>query len=135
MSVLVTYPDVQAAGITLLSDALAGRTEPYAQNVTVRSYSPYDSGDVPVVQVTKDSDSTTYPIISRSTLRITVWHESAADAHDLGSLCQGLLLAHDGSTIEATQSLTGPIPGVDRDLGLDYSTFTVAATMHATVVT
>lgn len=134
MNIPATFPDVLAGAISVLSDALSARSEPYVQGVSVRSKAPADSSDVPVVQLGKDSDRVTYPIISRSTLRVTVWHSTEGNAADLASLCQGLILSHSGEVIEATTSLTGPIPGVDPNSGLDFATFTVAAITHATVL-
>lgn len=131
MSLAAVYPDVLAAGITALAGRLAARDEGYAAGARVRSHAPGNDADVPLVQLGKDSDAVTYPIVSRATLRVSVWHRDAGSAHDLALLCQALLLSDAGPTIEAAQSLTGPIPGRDEQTGLDFATFTVAATVHA----
>jgi hypothetical protein len=129
---LVAFGDVQAAGASVLRTALAGRPEPYAAGAAVGTRVPGDRSpetpDLPYVLVRKDAD---FPHASmanaRCTLRITVWHESADDAHDLAMLCQGLLLVHSGPVIRGVRPATGPLPAVDPPSGIDLSTFTVLA--------
>lgn len=137
MKPLVTFGDVQAAGASVLRAALTGRLEPYVDGVAVGTRVPGDRSPeiphLPYVMVRKDSD---FPHSSmanaRCTLRVTVWHEDADQAHDLAMLCQGLLLVHSGPIIRGVRPATGPIAAVDEGAeraasGIDLSTFTVLA--------
>ena len=129
---LVVFGDVQAAGAEVLRSALAGRVEPFAADVTVGTRvpsvrSPEDPG-LPFVLVRKDSDLP-HPSMAnaRCTLRCTVWHQDADQAHDLAMLCQGLWLVHSGPIIRGFRPATGPLPATDDDSGVDLSTFTAIA--------
>lgn len=129
---LVVFPDVQAAGAVVLRTALAARSEPFAAEVTVGTRvpairSPEDAG-LPFVLVRKDSDLP-HPSMAnaRCTLRCTVWHQDADQAHDLAMLCQGLWLVHSGPVIRGFRPGTGPLPATDDESGVDLSTFTAIA--------
>lgn len=135
MKALVVFGDVQAAGASVLRDALADRSEGYAADVTVGTRVPGDrspeSPHLPYVLVRKDADFP-HPSManSRCTLRVTIWHYDPDQAHDLAMLCQGLLIIHSGDVIRGARPGTGPIPAVDTGLdrsasGIDLSTFTV----------
>jgi hypothetical protein len=137
MKTLTVFPDVQAAGATVLRDALAGRSDAFSQGVTVGTRVPGDRSPetphLPYVLVRKDSDLP-HPSManSRCTLRVTIWHEDPDQAHDLAMLCQGLLLVHAGPVIRGCRPATGPLPtvdtGVDRAASaVDLSTFTLLA--------
>lgn len=144
MKPLVVFGDVQAAGASVLRAALTGRLEPYADGVTVGTRVPGDRSPetprLPYVMVRKDAD---FPHSSmanaRCTLRVTVWHEDADQAHDLAMLCQGLLLVHSGPVIRGARPGTGPIAAVDEGAeraasGIDLSTFTVLANVKPQVL-
>lgn len=129
---LVTFADAQAAGAEVLRAALADRAEPFAAGVTVGTRVPGDrtpeTPHLPYVLVRKDADMPHSSMANaRVTLRVTVWHESADDAHDLAMLCQALLLVHSGHVIRGARPATGPIAAVDPDSDIDLSTFTVLA--------
>jgi hypothetical protein len=132
---LTVFDDAQAAGATVLRDALAGRSEAYAAGATVGTRVPGDRSPelpgLPYVMVRKDSD-TPHPSMAnaRVTLRVTVWHEDADAAHDLAMLCQGLLIVHSGPVIRGVRPGTGPLPAVDDPSGVDLSTFTVLANVR-----
>ncbi|MFD9157865.1 hypothetical protein [Streptomyces goshikiensis] len=137
----MAFGDVQAAGATLLRTALAGRPESYAVGVTVGTRVPGDRSPetphLPYVMVRKDSDSPHSSMAnSRCTLRVTVWHEDADQAHDLAMLCQALLLVHSGPVIRGARPATGPIAAVDEGAasGIDLSTFTVLANVKPQVL-
>ncbi|MFE9845773.1 hypothetical protein [Streptomyces goshikiensis] len=145
MKPLVVFGDVQAAGATVLRAALAGRPEPYVDGVTVGTRVPGDRSPetphLPYVMVRKDGD---FPHSSmanaRCTLRVTVWHEDADQAHDLAMLCQGLLLVHSGPVIRGVRPGTGPLSAVDEGAdraasGIDLSTFTVLANVRPVLLT
>lgn len=132
MKPLVVFGDVQAAGAEVLRAALAGRPEPHAAGVTVGTRVPDDrspeSPQLPHVLVRKDTDMPHQSMAnSRCTLRVTIWHADADQAHDLAMLCQGLLLVHSGQVIRGVRPGIGPLPAVDDASGIDLSTFTVLA--------
>ncbi|MEU0808797.1 hypothetical protein [Streptomyces sp. NPDC005970] len=136
---LVTFPDVQSAGAGVLRTALAGRSEPYAAGAAVGTRVPTDRSPelerLPYVMVRKDSDAPHSSMAnSRCTLRVTVWHEDADQAHDLAMLCQGLLIVHSGPVIRGVRPGIGPLPAVDDVSGVDLSTFTVLANVRPTVL-
>lgn len=139
MKPLTVFADVQAAGASVLRDALAGRTETYAAGAQVGTRVPGDRSPetphLPLVVVRKDSDDP-HPSManSRCTLRVTVWHTGADAAHDLAMLCQGLLLVHSGPVIRGARPGTGPLPAIDDTSGVDLSTFTVLANVRPTVL-
>jgi hypothetical protein len=131
--VTVVFPDVLAAAVVVLRDALAGRGEAYAASARVGTRKPGSGAAMPYVLVDKDADRVSYPVASRANIRVTAYHRSQEDATDLASLCQGLLLSYPGGVIEKTRTLTGPIPGHDNQANLDFATFSVAATVHGVV--
>lgn len=139
MKPLVTFPDVQSAGAAVLRTALAGRPEPYAAGATVGTRVPADRSPelerLPYVMVRKDTDLPHSSMANaRCTLRVTVWHEDADQAHDLAMLCQGLLIVHSGPIIRGVRPGSGPLPAVDDVSGIDLSTFTVVANVRPTVL-
>jgi hypothetical protein len=132
MKTLTVFGDAQAAGATVLRDALASRVEAFAQDVTVGTKVPVDRSTeldrLPYVMVRKDGDLPHSSMANaRVTLRVTVWHEDDDQAHDLAMLCQGLLLVHSGPVIRGVRPGTGPLPAIDDPSGVDLSTFTVLA--------
>ncbi len=135
---LAVYPDQVAAVLAVLGAELAARAEPYAAGAHLGTRVPTDRTTdlpgLPYVLVAKDSDTVTHPVISRATIRVTVWHDTAENATDLAQLCHGLLLAHTGPVVAAVAPLTGPIPAVDTVTALPLATFTVAATTRADIV-
>lgn len=140
MKPLVVFGDSQAAGAEVLRTALSGRAEPFADGVTVATLVPSvrspEDPLLPFVLVRKDTDAPHPSMVNaRVTLRCTVWHTDADQAHDLAMLCQGLLLVHSGSVIRGVRPGTGPLPAVDDVSGVDLSTFTVLANVRPTVLT
>lgn len=139
MKPMVVFADVQAAGATVLRTALAARPEPYAASVEVGTRVPGDRSPdtphLPYVLVRKDGDNP-HPSManSRCTLRVTIWHEDADQAHDLAMLCQALLLVHSGPVIRGARPGTGPIAALDPDSDVDLATFTVLANVKPTVL-
>lgn len=141
---LVVFGDVQSAGAAVLRAALAGRSEPYTDDVAVGTRVPGDRSPetprLPYVMVRKDADFPHSSMAnSRCTLRVTVWHEDPDQAHDLAMLCQGLLLVHSGPVIRGVRPGTGPLPAVDEGAeraasGIDLSTFTVLANVKPQVL-
>ncbi len=136
--VLVVFPDVQAAGAQVLRMALAGRSEPFVAGATVGTRVPGDRTPetpyLPYVLVRLDADLPHSSMANtRATLRVTVWHAGADEAHDLAQLARGLLLVHDGTVLRSVRPGTGPLPATDPDSGIDLSTFTVIANVRPTL--
>lgn len=130
--IVAIFPDVRAEVCTVLRAALAGRAEPYAAGVTVGARVPagpdLDTDRLPFVLVAVDgTPDTVYPVVARSTVRVTVWHIDDEQAHDLAQLAQGLLCAATGDRLASCVPLTGPLAAVDPDSGLDLASFTVRA--------
>ncbi|MGW1998559.1 hypothetical protein [Embleya sp. NPDC001921] len=138
MKPLVVFADAQAAAATVLRDALAGRGEPYADDVAVGTRVPGDRSPetphLPYVLVRVDGQTVEHLANARTTIRVTVWHAGPDEAHDLAQLCQGLLLVHSGPVIRGVQPLTGPMPATDPNSGVDLSTLTVRAHVRPTVL-
>ncbi|WP_322974180.1 hypothetical protein [Actinacidiphila epipremni] len=139
MKPLVVFGDVQAAAVSVLRAALSARGEDYAAGAEVGTLVPGDRSPetphLPYVLVAKDSDLPHSSMANaRVTLRVTVWHADADQAHDLAQLCQGLLLVHSGPVIRGCRPATGPLPARDES-GVDLSTFTVLANVKPTVLT
>lgn len=136
---LVVFADAQAAGADILRAALDGRAEAYAAGASTGTRVPGDRSfevpHLPYVMVRNDGSLVQHLANSRTTLRVTVWHEDADQAHDLAQLCHGLLLAYRGGpVIRGCRPLTGPLSAVDPDSHTDLSTFTVAANVRPTVL-
>jgi hypothetical protein len=129
---LVVFGDVQAAAAGVLRVALGARSEPYATGALVGTRVPDarspEAPHLPYVLVRKDADLPHSSLANaRCTLRVTVWHADADQAHDLAMLCQGLLLMHSGPVIRGVRAGTGPLAATDPDSGVDLSTLTVLA--------
>lgn len=139
MKPLVTFPDVQSAGAGVLRAALSGRPESYAAGAAVGTRVPGDrSPETPHLPYVLTRLDLTLPHGSmanaRCTLRVTVWHEDADQAHDLAMLSHGLLLVHDGTVLRSVRPATGPLPAIDPASGIDLSTFTVTVNVRPTVL-
>jgi hypothetical protein len=131
---LVTFADPIAAVIDVLTAALADRDESYAAGVTLSNHRP-DEHVAPHVQVGLDGDSPRFwPVASRPLIRVTVWHTSAGRAYDLAQLCQGLLLAHIGTTLVRCDPAAGPVPGTDHDSSDHFATLSVHAVVRSTAL-
>lgn len=139
MKPLSVFPDAQSNGATILRNALAGRSEPYADDAKVGTRVPGDRSPetphLPYVMVRLDAAFSHGSMANaRCTLRVTIWHQDPDQAHDLAQLCQGLLIVHDGTLLRSVQPATGPIPATDPASGVDLSTFTVIANSRPTVL-
>ncbi|MFJ7963131.1 hypothetical protein [Streptomyces sp. NPDC096324] len=137
---LIVFGDVQSAGAEVLRTALSGRPEPFATGATVGTRVPVirspEDDRLPFVLVRKDSDSPHSSMAnSRCTLRCTVWHQDADQAHDLAMLCQGLWIVHSGAVIRGFRPGTGPLPATDPDSGVDLCTFTSIANVKPQPIT
>ena len=140
MKPLAVFPDVQSAAAGILRTALAVRAEEYAAAVQVGTRVPEErspeTSHLPYVLVRLDAALPHRSMANaRCTLRVTVWHQDADQAHDLAQLCQGLLLVHDGTVLRSIRPATGPLPATDPDSQVDLSTFTVTANSRPTLLT
>ncbi|MFJ9113020.1 hypothetical protein [Streptomyces sp. NPDC102283] len=132
MKTLSGFGDAQAAGAAVLREALVARADTFAVGAKVGTIVPGDRApeepSLPYVLVRKDTDLPHSSMANaRVTLRCTVWHTGADEAHDLAMLCQGLWLVHSGPVIRGVRPGTGPIPARDPSTGIELSTFTVLA--------
>ncbi|WP_331445865.1 hypothetical protein [Streptomyces xanthochromogenes] len=139
MKPLAVLPDVQSAAAGVLRSALATRLESFAADCTVGTRVPGDrSPETPRLPYAMVRLDLTMPhgsmASARCTIRVTVWHEDADQAHDLAQLCQGLLVVHDGSVLSSVRPATGPLPAVDDKSSVDLSTFTVTVTVRSSVL-
>lgn len=139
MKPLVVFGDAQAAAIRVLKAGLSARPQPYSAGVTIGTRVPGDRSPeiprLPFLLVALDgTPRVEYPVNARAALRITVWHRSEADAHDLAQLAQGLLLTHTGPVLRSVRPGTGVAKTVDPDTGIDLATFTVAANVRPVAV-
>ncbi|HEY6117187.1 MAG TPA: hypothetical protein VI172_14640 [Candidatus Dormibacteraeota bacterium] len=140
MKPLAVFPDVQSIGAEILRTALADRGEAYAVGVSVGTRVPGDrtpeTPHLPYVLVRLDASIPHGSMANaRCTLRVTVWHEDADQAHDLAQLCQGLLVIHDGTRLRSVRPAMSPLPATDPDSDIDLSTFTVTANVRPLVLT
>lgn len=132
---LTVFGDAAPAAVTVLVTGLAARPEACAAGVTVGTRVPDsrspENPDLPLVLVAKDGDLP-HPSMgnTRVTLRVTVWHKDADQAHDLAQLCQALLVTHNGPIIRSVRPGTGPLPALDIPSGVDLSTITVLANVR-----
>ncbi|MFJ9740815.1 hypothetical protein [Streptomyces sp. NPDC101166] len=136
---LTVFPDVQARGAEILRTALNARSEPYTAGVKVGTRVPGDRSPetphLPYVMVRLDASLPHGSMANaRCTLRVTVWHEDADQAHDLAQLCQGLLVCHDGTLLRSIRPATGPLPATDPNSEVDLSTFIVTANARPNVL-
>lgn len=139
MKPLVVFPDAQSNAASVLRSALAGRAEDYAAGATVGTRVPGDrSPETPQLPYALVRLDATLPHGSmanaRCTIRVTVWHDDADQAHDLAQLAQGLLLVHDGTVLRSVRPATGPLPATDPETGIDLSTFTVTVNVRPTAL-
>lgn len=139
MKPLVVFGDAQAAAIVVLRAGLAAHPQPYSAGVAFGTRVPGDRSlersRLPFVLVALDGTSAVqYPVNARAALRITVWHRTEEQAHDLAQLAQGLLLVHTGPVLRSVRPGTGVRKTVDPATGVDLATFTVAANVRPTAV-
>jgi len=132
---LVTVPpDAEHVAVDYLTSALLAR----AQDVTVGVNIPatWVAGTKPHVQVALDGTPIVeYPILFRSTIRVTCWHASTTTAKALAALCQAILCAHPGSVqVASVQPLTGVLPARDPDTGVQLASISVRLNLRGTVV-
>lgn len=103
MKPLVTFADPEASIGEYLETALAARSEPFTDNVTVSAFFPTVAlTKIPLrthVQVELESgNADDYPVTERCQVRFTCYAPPNArtTAKDLASLVQGLVLTHPG---------------------------------------
>lgn len=125
-------------GVAVVANALrvdlAASGEPYAAGVTVGTRTPTDrephDGPTPLVVVTQDGPGTVQQRANaRITLRMSVWHHTADDAHDLAMLCHGLAATYRGSVVRSVQPGLSPARASDPDTGEPMAWCTVTANL------
>lgn len=134
----VVFADAQRAVRDALRAALAARSEPSAQGVTVGvrvpSWHSDDAPAIPYVVVRVDGNVRDARLNGRATVRVTVWHRDEGLALDLAALCEALLLgglATDAG-IRSVGPVSSPIPSEDPDNGTPLAFFRVTARMRPT---
>ncbi|HET8581769.1 MAG TPA: hypothetical protein VFL65_00845 [Jatrophihabitans sp.] len=129
--VVAMFGDALAETAAVLRARLAERPEAYVSGAKVGARVPtdrdLDARRLPFVQVAVDgTPDVTYPVVARSTVRVTVWHVDDDQAHDAAQLAHGLVLA--ASTDSASfAALTGVLRAVDPASGCALASFTVRA--------
>jgi hypothetical protein len=126
---LAVPADAEHVVIDYLTSALVA----HGQDVTVGVDVPIawtltgTTATKPHVQVALDGTPVMqYPILWRTTVRVTVWAGSTTTAKALVALAQGLLLSHPGSTqVGSIRPLTGTLPTRDPATGAQLATCTV----------
>ena len=106
-------PDAERAVIARLTVLLAGRGEDVTVGLNVPAI--WAKGTKPHVQVGLDGTTVEYPVLWRSSVRITVWYESPTTAKRIALLCEALLITYGVPGASNVQSRTGLIPALDPD--------------------
>lgn len=113
MRAALLWPDVEAWAVTYLIAALAARSEPFADGVTVRTQA---GSTLPARLVTVRDDGGRRDDLSRTTsLGVNVWAETDADCSDLARMVASLLEASAGDgPVVACLGTNGPMPVVEE---------------------
>lgn len=114
MTTPVLFPDVELWATGWLRDALAGRTEPYAQDVYVGNSVPSPRRDR-MVTFRRDGGPRLDQVRELARVGVNVWATSERDATDLARLVAALLwAAPDGAPVLRAQQVSGPSPIPDE---------------------
>lgn len=114
MTTPVLFPDVELWCAGWLRSALAGRTEPYAQNVYVGNTVPSPRRDR-MVTFRRDGGPRLDQVRELARVGVNVWATSERDATDLARLVAALLwAAPDGAPVLRAQQVSGPSPVPDE---------------------
>lgn len=128
------FGDAPAAMAQHLRLALGGRTESYAQGVTVGTRTPTarlpHRGPSPLVVVSQDGPGrVSLRSLSKVTLRITAWHATDDDAFDLACLCHALACDIADPVIRSALMVLSPTKAVDPDTSEPLAFCTVTANL------
>lgn len=113
MKPLSIPPDAERAVITRVTALMLAR----AEDVTVGLNLPttWVKGTKPHIQIALDGTQVEYPVLWRSSIRITVWHESPSTAKRIALLTEALLIQSGVPGAVSVQSRTGLLPALDPD--------------------
>jgi hypothetical protein len=112
----VLFPDVKAWAVGYLTGALAGRPEPVASGVAVRTVVPATM-PARLVTVRDDGGPRSSDVTKVASLGVNVWAATAADASDLSALVAALFEAAPGDgPVVAHEGASGPFE-VAEDTG------------------
>jgi hypothetical protein len=115
----VIFPDVETLAVSVLSSALAERTEPHAADVYVDAVEPSTRRRRQVV-IRRDGGPRLDAVREAARLTVRVWGRDRTEAGDLARLVAALLAAAaDGSTPLVRARVTGgpyTVPGTDYHL-------------------
>jgi len=124
---------VRAEGLVigLLTAALAARGETVTCGVTIPTV-PWTSTTVRHVQVASDGvTAITYPILWRTSIRVTCWAYATTAAQDLAALCEALLLSYAGSpSVAGFLPATSGLLTKDAATGAQLASFNVSAKLQ-----
>lgn len=134
MKPLVAPPDGERLALDYLKAALTGRGETATVGIGVPGGWTTESGDH--VQIGLDGTPVVeYPVLWRTTLRVTAWSPSTTEAKRLASLCEALLLSHPGSPgWSGCLPGTGVLPTDDPDTGAALASITVRQKLRGQTV-
>jgi hypothetical protein len=126
---LYVFPDAQLAALAIL------RADPHASGVQFGTLplSPdmEPAPTIPYVAVRLERSVSSLKALQTASLRVSVWHESEAQALALAQVLRAVLLAASGdAAVRSFGELTGPSPAPDPDSGLPLASFTVAARLR-----
>ena len=126
MKTLVAPGDAELAVVNYLTDLLGG----VAVGVTLPRAWTRSAG--PFVSVVCDGVLTdNWPVSTRCTVRVAVWHSTASAAKTLAGEAQGLLLAHPGGDgVARVLPGAGVFGAVDPDSQADLASFNVRVDMR-----
>lgn len=116
MNPLVTFPDPEAALISYLKAAFAGRPEAYRATSVSTGFPA--AGATYHVQVELElGNADDYPVTERAQVRLNCWAPAGkrSDVKNLASLTQGLVYSHPGDADVAGCSIPGGRSGVVED--------------------
>lgn len=122
--IAVIFPDAELWATGTIRDALAGRTETYAQNVYVSNAVPTTRRDRMVI-CRRDGGPRLDVAREAARLGVRVWAMTEQDATDLARLVSALFgAAADGNPVLKVTQPSGPTPVADSSgQPLRYLTF------------
>lgn len=110
---VVVFPDVELWATGYMRDALAARTEPYAQDVYVGNSTPKPRRDR-MVTFRRDGGPRLDITREAARLSVNVWGRTEQEVSDLSRLVAALIwAAPDGQPVCKVTTLAGPTPVVD----------------------
>lgn len=122
---LFAFPDPRVA----VEAALVAAKPTYWPSATISTSFPDSAISVPHLQHAWDGTPSEEQQRERCTIRVTVWTPKGriSDGINLAARVKAVLLDSGSVTVWRFTPGAGRLPGVDRDTGLPFCTFTVTA--------